>query len=189
MALRKTKVTDAAAGVGEPARSNTVSFRMGSPDEPLNRGVTSRAALGGSSAGLSNGAVASRDLERYYRLIDRALQGIVFTVAEASAIVDACNGTFWDTHSLFDGLALGLEDAISGDQLDEKWGIDGERLLAKLRALEPVQHLAIVDAIERFWVSDLSRDREDILRDVGLVRRKRGVLTPKPVQSPEDHEE
>ena len=49
MALRKTKVTDAAAGVGEPARSNTVSFRMGSPDEPLNRGVTSRAALGGSS--------------------------------------------------------------------------------------------------------------------------------------------
>ena len=162
---------------------------LGSPDEPLNRGVTSRAARGEFRVGLSNGAVASRDLERYFLLIDRTLQGIVFTVAEASAIVDACNGTFWDTFSLFDGLALGLEDAISGDQLDAKWGIDGERLLAKLRALEPVQHLAIVDAIERFWVSDLSRDREEILWEVGLLRRKRGVLTPKPVQGPGDHVE
>lgn len=168
---------------------NTVSFRMGLEDDLLNRGITSRAARGEFSVGLSNGAVASRDLDRYYRLIDRTLQGIVFSVAEASAIVDACNGTFWDVASLFDGLALGLEDAISGDQLDEKWGIDGEQLLAKLRALEPVQHLAIVDAIERFWVSDKSRDREEILREVGLVRRKRGVLTPKPVQAPEDHVE
>ena len=160
--------------------SNTVSFRMGSEDDLLNRGITNRAARGEFYVGLSNGGVAARDLERYYRLVERTLQGIVFSVAEASAIVDACNGTFWDSFSLFDGLALGLEDAISGDQLDQKWGIDGERLLAKLRALEPVQHLAIVDAIERFWVADLNREREDILREVGLVRRKRGVLTPKP---------
>lgn len=185
MALRKTKVTGADARVGEPARSNTVAFRLGMPDETVHRGVTSRMSEGRLSAG----AAAYRDLERYYRLIDRTLQGVVFSVAEASAIVDACNGTFWDSSNLFDGLALGLEDAISGDQLDQKWGIDGERLLAKLRALEPVQHLAIVDAIERFWNADRSRDREDILREVGLVRRKRGVLTPKPVQEPEDHEE
>ncbi len=171
--------------------SNTVSFRMGSEDDLLNRGVTNRAARGEFYGGLSNGGVAARDLERYYRLVERTLQGIVFSVAEASAIVDACNGTFWDSYSLFDGLALGLEDAISGDQLDQKWGIDGERLLAKLRALEPVQHLAIVDAIERFWVSVgfQSRDREEILREVGLLRRKRGVLTPKPVREPEEHEE
>ena len=170
---------------------NSVSFRMGSEDDLLNRGITSRAAGDEFSVGLSNGAVAARDLDRYYRLIDRTLKGIVFTVAEASAIVDACNGTFWDTHSLFDGLALGMEDAISGDQLDAKWGIDGERLLAKLRALEPVQHLAIVDAIERFWhlCFDTSLSREEKLRYAGLIRRKRGVLTPKPVQSPEDHVE
>ena len=160
-----------------------VSFRLGPPDEPLHWGVNSR-----SSQRLSVGAVASRDLERYYRLLDRTLTGVLFSVAEASAIVDACNGTLWDSFSLFGGLALGLEDAISGDQLDAKWGIDGERLLAKLRALEPVQHLAIVDAIERFWDADLSRDREDILREVGLVRRKRGVLTPKPVEDQEESE-
>jgi hypothetical protein len=172
-------------------KGNTVSFRMGSEDNLLNRGVTSRAAGDEFSVGLSFGAVGARDLERYYRLIDRTLQGVVFSVAEASVIVDACNGTYWDTFSLFDGLALGLEDAISGDQLDQKWGIDGERLLAKLRALEPAQHLAIVDAIERFWHAyfDTSLSREEKLRAAGLVRRKRGVLTPKPVQEPEDHVE
>lgn len=164
--------------------STVAAFRLGLRDDALHRGVTSRV-----SGGMSTGAVAARDLERYYRIIDRTLQGTLFTVAEATAIVDACNGTFFDSFSLFDGLALSLEDAISGEGLDGKWGIDGERLLAKLRALEPGQHLAIVDAIERFWAADLNRDWADILREVGLVRRKRGVLTPKPVQAPEDHEE
>jgi hypothetical protein len=58
-----------------------------------------------------------------------------------------------------------------------------------LHGADPGQQLVIVDAIERFWNSDLSRDREDILREVGLVRRKRGVLTLKPVREPEEHEE
>jgi len=37
--------------------------------------------------------------------------------------------------------------------------------------------------------TDRSLDREETLREVGLVRRKRGVLTPKPVGEPEEHEE
>ena len=163
-----------------PTPRSSVTFRKGSADEPLHRGIASRSARDAVGSVLSSGQVAVRDLERYYRLVDRTLQSVIFSNAEASAIVDACNGTIWDTFSLFDGLALSIEDAISLEQIDVKWGIDGERLLAKVRALEPVQHLAIVDAIERFWIAGHGTDREDILRQVGLVRCKRGVLTPKP---------
>jgi hypothetical protein len=63
-----------------------------------------------------------------------------------------------------------IADALD-DGLAAKWGVDGEALVAKLRALSAGQSLAVMDAIERAWRHpDRGEDFGAALRAVGLVR-------------------
>lgn len=122
----------------------------------------------------SRGIVASRDLERYYALLADAIRSVTLSEGEASLIVDACNGTIWDSVSVSLLWAL-VDDACSADNLDTKWGVNGAELVTKLRALSLAETIAVVDAAERFWArSDRSNESgeslADALRAVGLLR-------------------
>ena len=46
-----------------------------------------------------------------------------------------------------------LPPPIQLDGLAKQWEVDGDGLLAKLRALTPTQALAVIDAAERWWLA------------------------------------
>jgi hypothetical protein len=110
--------------------------------------------------------IAKRDLERYYDALRRALQA--FSEPEASLIVDACKAWLVEPHSA-PLLWAEVDDAIRGDGLAVKWGVDGSALVARLRALTPFEALAVCDAAERFWRHP-EIPTEENLRRVALVR-------------------
>lgn len=136
-----------------------IQFRAGDLAAPL--------AQRGEREGAGN--IARRDLGRYYALLARELAAVQLTEAEASLLCDAGNGTLFEPSSI-PLLWAEVDDAIRGDGLDRKWGVDGPALVAKLRALTPGQHYAVVDAIERFWQPGHVEDLSAQLRAVGLVR-------------------
>lgn len=99
--------------------------------------------------------VAARDLGRLYDLleVEHARLAPTFSDAEWMLLRDACNGTLWET-STIRLLWAEVADAIDLAGLATKWGVDDPRpFMARLRALTPLQSLAVVDAIERWWIA------------------------------------
>jgi len=94
--------------------------------------------------------VIGRDLGRLYTLYRRALAQIKFTVDEGCLIVDVLNGLLVDTNSPH-LLWAEIEDAIKLNRVDQKWNVDGEALVVKLRTLNEIQCMAVIDAVERYW--------------------------------------
>lgn len=113
-----------------------------------------RERCGYSAHALTLGDVVARDVERYHALLRDARRPLrdQFSRAELMLIVDSCNGTLFEPSTVC-ALPFNIEDSISLDRLDEKWGVDGSALLAKLQALSPVQTQSLVDAVERFWTN------------------------------------
>jgi hypothetical protein len=114
----------------------------------------------------SLGLTAARDLERYYSLLRDTLPTIPLAANEAILVCDATNGIIIDPHT-YKLIWAQVHDAIHIDRLDEKWDVDGQALVSKLRGLTAAQCLALADAVERFW---LDPNAPDALRRVGLVR-------------------
>jgi hypothetical protein len=96
-------------------------------------------------------------LERYFFLIESARQEIAgeFTSGEVSLLVDICNGT-WFEPPVSGAVLANAEDAES--IYYKRWEVDRGKLLAKLKAITICQEMALIDAIERFWVS-VSKNR------------------------------
>lgn len=107
--------------------------------------------------------VINRDLDRLYTLYRRALAQVGLTTREALLIADALNGILMDvtTVPLF---WVQVQDTIILERLDKKWQVDGQALVEKLRNLNEIQALAIIDAVERFWAQDQSEDAESRVR-------------------------
>lgn len=103
-----------------------------------------------AARGDNRSQVINRDLERLYTLYRRALATVPLTQEEACLLVDALNGAKFtaDTARL---LYAEIEDACRLDHLDQKWQVDGQALVQKLRQLTDTQALALIDAAERFW--------------------------------------
>lgn len=112
--------------------------------------------------------VAKRDLTRYYDALDRALHTVDLSEAEASAICDANNGTFWadDEAGMAGTQTMLWANVADTPGLSEKWGIDQDALIAKMRGWSHIQALAVIDACERFW----ARYQTSTVQSVGLVR-------------------
>lgn len=91
-------------------------------------------------------------LERYFALLDRARvsQREMFTADERGLIADSCNGELFEAWSI-PHIAEGVQDSIFLDKLDEKWHVDGDALIDKIRTLSLAEKFALVDAVERFW--------------------------------------
>lgn len=122
-----------------PKREPPVAFRPGPLATDLDLRVTSQA---------NRNDIARRDLDRYYRLMEREAEAIGLTRRELDAVRDALRGTVIDelTASV---LTDEIADALMHDGLGAKWGIDDARLLGKLADLTSGQRLALVDLIER----------------------------------------
>lgn len=92
-------------------------------------------------------------IDRYNEVIRRH-RGVVdqFSAAELNALRDVCNG--WAAEpatTISGGLAMELADSLP-DGIAEKWEIDADALLAKLRALPYADELALVAGIESWWL-------------------------------------
>ncbi|NPV72156.1 MAG: hypothetical protein HPY55_16240 [Firmicutes bacterium] len=113
--------------------------------------------------------VIRRDLERLYRLYRYAIRQVSLSPEEACLIVDALNGALMDADSA-PMLWAEVEDGIRLEGLDAKWGVDGQALIEKLRALDRLTCLALVDAAERFWHECPDEDPRQAVRRFFLVR-------------------
>jgi hypothetical protein len=114
-------------------------------------------------------AVGNTPSARIAAIVDR--YGFVMRVARPTllrnewlAIFDVCNGwaSWAETgETLMLGLSANVEDAIEMEGLAEKWQLPdkGRQLVQRLRALTPVEQIAVVECAERFWqMRDLNTD-------------------------------
>lgn len=117
----------------------------------------------------SRGAVAARDLERYYTVLRRELRAARLSEGEAGALCEVLQGALLDAGSAW-VLPVEIEDTLP-DGLAARWEIDGPALVARLRAMLGSGLLAIVDAVERWWAlpDDERTPLPASLRRVGLV--------------------
>ncbi len=91
-------------------------------------------------------------VDRYAEVIRRH-RGVEkqFSEAEMNALRDVANGWIAEPAATIEGgLAMELEDSLP-DGIAEKWEIDADALLAKLRALPYADQLALVAGIEAWW--------------------------------------
>jgi len=114
--------------------------------------------------GNNRSAVINRDLGRLYVLYRRALRQAPLSslsIDEICLVVDVLNGSIHDANTAH-MLWAGVEDGIRLDGLAEKWDVDGPALVEKLRALNDIQSMALIDVAERFWEKCSEGDIGDI---------------------------
>ena len=133
--------------------------------------------------GEARSTVITRDLERLYTLYRRALKRTDLTIDEACLITDALNSSLMtaDTAHL---LWASIEDAIKYEGLHKKWGVDGKALVEKLRSLNEIQSMAIIDAAEKFWNNEKYRDQD---MKIGVAECFGSVYSPE--KSKEDEQD
>jgi hypothetical protein len=113
--------------------------------------------------GTNRSHIIARDLARLYRMYERALREVPLTYNEACLLVDALNGYMPDIASA-KYLWAEVEDAVRLGELDKKWQVDGTVLMEKLRGLSLLHCMALIDAVERFWVLSESENGETLDR-------------------------
>lgn len=121
-----------------PQQGSPVQFRSQFLEEAL-------AIRGQDSLGLA----AQRAVERYLAIVHHSMPTL--TLGEWCALCDCGNGTGWNVITIRH-LWAEIADA---PELGPKWGINVESLSQRLRRMPYANLVAIVDAIERFWASDL----------------------------------
>ena len=105
-------------------------------------------------------------LARYDKLV--AANMPEFSRDEWCAIFDANNGTLFEPMFDLAGLPTMVWANVADSRgLGEKWSIDQEALIAKLRAVSPSQAVAIIEAIDRFWSNPNPMD--EALKNAGVI--------------------
>lgn len=85
--------------------------------------------------------------DRYIEILRRAALPQL-SEAEMNAILDALNGAWLQPAAIIEG-AIELEVSDAMPDLAEKWSIDQKSLLEKLRSLDFVQSVALLEAVEK----------------------------------------
>lgn len=130
---------------------------------------------GPGKPGKFNANALQKDLSRFYGLMERTLRTIDLTEQEACLIADALNGTWafeWggiDNVSAQSAMRIELRDAIGLNKLDKKWDVEEGPFASKVAEWTEAQCLAVLDAVERFWMEPQA-ETMDKLREVGLLR-------------------
>lgn len=143
--------------------TKVIQFRVGALLPDLEKRVSQ-----GSQA-YSVHLVADRDLARYYYALKQELAGVVALLSqeEISLILDSCSGTLFESHTV-PLLWANIADSIRLDGLDWKWNVEGSALVKKLQGLSYAGGLALVDAVERFWIEPNPMD--EALARAGLTK-------------------
>ena len=106
-------------------------------------------------------------LSEIITMTERSLTGR-FTVAEAMLITDVLNGYFYTPGflpSLPDILEAEVDDGCQLEGMDEKWKIDREMLVKKVKNLSPVEAYTVFHMARIVWSR---HDQEDFN---GLVKK------------------
>lgn len=108
----------------------------------------------------------AEELRELARVIGQELRGYL-SVGEACAIVDNLNGVMllpgptWRYEA--GSIAHNLEDGCRLDDLDQKWEIDGQELVAKVMKMPPHQVWWLTYSVRKFWSEQTGEfTREDI---------------------------
>lgn len=110
-------------------------------------------ARGDIQAGDNVSGAVNKALERYEAILERGRSHLleILSENEMALVMDVLNGVmFSDTISIHMVYAE-VEDGISMDRLDQKWGVDGKILSEKIKKLKYAEKVALVDAAERWW--------------------------------------
>jgi len=113
--------------------------------------------------------IANRDLSRYYNILKYAIREVELSEKEAMAIIDSTNGTMLENVGIR-MMYANIEDGIKFDGLAEKWEIDGEALVNKLKNASIGYLHALADAIERYWSKNDGTIDYEKLKSIGMVR-------------------
>ena len=112
-------------------------------------------------------AVALRDLKRYYALLSQCLIKISFTEGQAYLLCDALKDYWLENNYGLENSSEQIEaiwqrvaQAVEQDRLNQKWGVNSETINRKLQAFDSLQTLALVDAVEQYWVREKSHPNE-----------------------------
>ena len=120
----------------------------------------------------SRSGVMERDLKRLYTLYQYELKKIDLTAEEICLIIDMLNGHLTDPPETARLLWAQVEDEIRYENLAEKWKVDGDKLVEKLKSMSLLACLAIIDAAERFWAGpDRNRDFKEAVSEIFGVRQ------------------
>lgn len=145
----------------------TIGFRLDDPQTISN--LQDRV---GTTFAQSIHTVARRDLERYYKAIPYTLYCINLRYGEAMALIDILNGYLMQPE-IPHMLVPNIEYGIRYEGIAEKWDIDGDAFLAKLKRLSPIECLVLNDAVERWWGEQYhveGETQEERCIRVGLIR-------------------
>ena len=119
-------------------------------------------------------AVELRDLGRYYALLNYHLLETTWTESEAHLICEALKDyQFEDDLERARTVWKQIHNAVHRDHLDQKWSINRERFHRKVQDLNELEAIALVDAVERYWVRAKSEPQESLsarLMSIGLIK-------------------
>lgn len=126
--------------------------------------------------GESAGPIAQQDLERYYLLLGCALREQKLIYNEAAFLCDLLNGVRYtasvEPRSYLLASVLNAQNAEWGINYSEKWELDMDAFVQKIKGSSSAWCMAVLDAIERFWYEPDSyyiENMEEKLALVGLI--------------------
>ena len=118
--------------------------------------------------------VELRDLRRYYTLLNYHLLETNWTESEAHLICEALKDyQFEDDPEQARTVWKQIHNAVHRDHLDQKWSINQEIFHRKVQDLNELEAIALVDAVERYWVRAKSEPQESLsarLMSIGLIK-------------------
>ncbi len=113
--------------------------------------------------GENTSTVGLRDLRRYYALLNHHLLELSLTVGEASLICETLKDyRFEDDSEQTRTIWKRVNDAIQRDRLEKKWSVNSEAFIHKLHGLTNLQAVALVDAVERYWIREQANPDEPL---------------------------
>lgn len=114
-------------------------------------GAALDAALASNGGGRGRSHRINQLADRYAEILRRNPPPEL-SEGEWSLIRDSLNGTLHEPAAMIRGVWQDVEDGLF-DGLAAKWGVDGPALVARLRALDYAQEVALVERIEAWWAT------------------------------------
>jgi hypothetical protein len=95
-----------------------------------------------------------KSLDRYFYALFTARKNLnnLFNEQELVVLLNAIRRNTLPGCSAVFMFKADIEDTVTPSSEAEIWGVDGKMLMKKLNGLDEISNLALIDAIERWWV-------------------------------------
>lgn len=169
-------VVDALAERADTTRSDVIRDAVADRVTLETRGLHEWVQQRADASALGFPAVA-HELAQAREVYAAELRSHAFTVPELCLVADVLNGTMPTPGVGAGTVAWSVEDACQDARsgplpspYGERWGVDEDVLVGKLRALGPAADLAVRFAVARFWASpDVDAADAEVWRALGFA--------------------